>query len=187
MFKKLKILLKKIHSTSEKSDDVEIKSENGSYMKIFNSKGDTLSIKNCNVVSTDVIQKDQILTNDEIVAKFGVRNMGGIRYTKENDVIVLLSTISDDYDDSIDTDSGIIIYTGEGKSDQELKYGNEKITNSQNTLMIFFKEVYQEPGMRKRGALDNKYQFLGSVKYQKHYWKTEKERKVVKFVLEIQS
>jgi 5-methylcytosine-specific restriction protein A len=155
--------------------------------RIFDFDGDTLNIKNCKILSTNTIQKDQIMTNDDLISTFKVGNMGGIRYTKENDVIVLLSTHSDDYDDSIDTDSGLIIYTGEGKDDQELKNGNEKILNSQNTPMVFFKEVYQEQGVRKRGALDNKYKFVGVVKYQKHYWKTEKDRKVVKFVLEIQS
>ena len=150
---------------------------------IFKKYTDTPLFKKC----TDIIKKDQILTNDEIISTFKVGNMGGIRYTKENDVIVLLSTYSNDYDDSIDTDSGLIIYTGEGKGDQELKNGNEKILNSQNTPMVFFKEAYQEKGARPRGALDNKYKFIGVVKYQKHYWKEEKGRQVVKFVLEIQS
>ena len=155
--------------------------------RIFDFNGDTLNIKHYKILSTNTIQKDQILTNDEVVSTFKVGNMGGIRYTRENDVIVLLSTYSNDYDDSIDTDSGLIIYTGEGKGNQEMKNGNEKILNSQNTPMIFFKEVYQEPGSRPRGALDNKYKFVGIVKYQKHYWKEEKGRQVVKFVLEIQS
>ena len=176
-----------IHSTSEQSDITEIESQNDKYVKIFDSEGDSLSIKNCKIERTDVIQKDQILTNNDIITKFSVRNMGGIRYTKNNDVIVLLSTYSDDYDDSIDLDSGLIIYTGEGKGEQELKKGNEKILNSKNTPMVFFKQVYQEPGTRKRGTLDNKYQFIGTVKYKKHYWETEKDRRVVKFVLEIQS
>jgi len=155
--------------------------------RIFDFGGDVLNIKNYKILSTSTIQKDQILTNDDIISTFKVGNMGGIRYTKENDVIVLLSTYSNDYEDSIDTDSGLIIYTGEGKDDQELKNGNEKILNSQNTPMVFFKEVYQEKGARPRGALDNKYKFIGVVKYQKHYWKEEKGRQVVKFVLEIQS
>jgi len=171
----------------KQTDTKEVESQNSKYVKIFDSNGDAIIIKHCTIESTDVIQKGQNLTNDEIVAKFGVGNMGGIRYTKNNDVIVLLSTYSDDYDDSIDIDSGLIIYTGEGKGNQELKNGNEKILNSKNTPMVFFKEVYQEPGVRKRGALDNKYNFVGTVKYQNHYWKTEKERRVVKFVLEVQS
>ena len=176
-----------INGVTITADNVEIESQNITYTKIFDSQGDALSVKNCKVESTDIIQKDQILTNDDVISTFKVGNMGGIRYTRENDVIVLLSTHSDDYDDSIDTDSGLIIYTGEGKDNQEMKNGNEKILNSQNTPMVFFKEVYQEPGSRPRGALDNKYKFVGIVKYQKHFWKEEKGRQVVKFVLEIQS
>ncbi len=155
--------------------------------KIFKFDDGEVNIQNCKVLSTDTIKKDQILTNDEIISTFKVGNMGGIRYTKYNNVIVLLSTHSDDYDDSIDLTSGFIIYTGEGKGDQELKNGNEKILNSQNTPMVFFKEVYQEPGVRTRGALDNKYKFIGVVKYHKYNWATEKGRKVIKFVLEIVS
>jgi hypothetical protein len=133
------------------------------------------------------ISTGQILSNDDLMDSFGVGNMGGIRYSRKNNLVILLSTHSDDYDDTIDSDSGLIIYTGEGKYDQELKNGNEKILNSQNTPMVYFKEVYQEPGVRKRGALDNIYEFVGVVKYQKHYWKTEKNRKVIKFILEIVS
>jgi predicted RNA-binding protein len=155
--------------------------------KIFNFDNGELNIQNCKVLSTDIIKKDQILTNDEIISTFKVGNMGGIRYTKRNDVIVLLSTHSDDYDDSIDHTSGFIIYTGEGKGNQELKNGNEKILNSQNTPMVYFKEVYQEPGVRTRGSLDNKYKFIGVVKFHKYSWTTEKNRKVIKFVLEIVS
>ncbi len=155
--------------------------------KIFKFDDGEVNIQNCKVLSTDTIKKDQILTNDEIMKFFKVGNMGGIRYTKYNNVIVLLSTHSDDYDDSIDLNSGFIIYTGEGKGDQEIKNGNEKIRNSQNTPMVYFKEVYQEPGVRTRGDLDNKYKFIGVVKYHKYNWATEKGRKVIKFVLEIVS
>ena len=73
------------------------------------------------------------------------------------------------------------------KENQEFKNGNEKIRNSQDTPMVYFKEVYQEPGSRPRGALDNKYKFIGVVKYHKYNWATEKDRKVIKFVLEIVS
>jgi hypothetical protein len=153
--------------------------------KIFNFDDGEVNIQNCKVLSTDTIKKDQILTNDKIMSIFKVGNMGGIRYTKNNNVIVLLSTYSNDYEDSMDLSSGFITYTGEGKGNQEIKNGNEKILTSQNTPMVFFKEVYQEPGVRTRGALDNKYKFIGVVKYHKYNWTTEKGRKVIKFVLEI--
>ena len=176
-------------SSNVESEIIETKitSSDVADTKIFKFDDGEVNIQNCKVLSTDTIKKDQILTNDEIMKFFKVGNMGGIRYTKYNDIIVLLSTHSDDYDDSIDSESGLIIYTGEGKYDQEFKNGNEKILNSSKIPMVFFKEVYQEPGVRKRGALDNIYEFVGVVKYQKHYWKTEKNRKVIKFVLEIMS
>ena len=172
---------------SDQVKNIPILSSDVTDVQIFNFDGYVLNIKNCKILSTNTIQKDQILTNDDLVSTFNVENIGGIRYTKKNDVIVLLSLYSNDHGDSIDIDSGLIIYTGEGKKDQKLKNGNEKILNSQNNLMVFFKEVYQEPGTRLRGALDNKYKFIGIVKYQKHYWKEEKNRQVLKFVLEIQS
>ena len=176
-------------SSNVESEIIETKitSSDVADTKIFKFDDGEVNIQNCKVLSTDTIKKDQILTNDEIMKFFKVGNMGGIRYTKYNDIIVLLSTLSNDYDDSIDSESGLIIYTGEGKYDQELKNGNEKILNSSKIPMVFFKEVYQEPGVRKRGDLDNIYEFVGVVKYQKHYWKTEKNRKVIKFVLEIMS
>lgn len=146
-----------------------------------------ISVNKFKKINTEFIRKYDVLTNDEIMESFHVGNMGGIRYTRKSNTLVLLSTYSDDYDDSIDSETGLVIYTGEGKGDQELTNGNEKILNSKNNSMVLFKEVYQEPGVRKRGALDNKYEFIGIVNYKKHYWKSEKNRKVVKFVLEVVS
>ena len=59
-----------------------------------------------------------------------------------------------------------------------------------NKVWTIFKEQFQEPGTKKRGALDNLYEFVGMVNYVKHYWKDELDaekniRKVVKFVLEV--
>ena len=36
-------------------------------------------ILNCNVMYTEIIKKGQPLSNDELIEKFGVGNMGGIR------------------------------------------------------------------------------------------------------------
>lgn len=142
-------------------------------------------------IKSEEIPKGKILSNDDLIYKFGVGNMGGIRYSKKNNIIVLCSTLSDDYADVLDPNSGLIIYSGEGRfGDQELIKGNKKILDSESK-MLYFKEKFQEPGSKKRGALDNLYEFMGIVKYVKHYWKDEKdkegnERKVVKFVLEVE-
>jgi hypothetical protein len=141
---------------------------------------------------SEEIHKGQVLSNDDLTEKFGVGNMGGIRYSKKNNLLVLCSSLSHDYDDSFDSHSGLIVYSGEGRiGDQEISKGNAKILDSKNN-MLFFKEKYQESGARKRGALDNLYEFVGKVNCVKHYWKEEQDveknqRKVVKFVLEVES
>ena len=143
-------------------------------------------------IKSTVIKKGQILSNDELMHNFGVGNMGGIRHSKKNNLLILCSTESNDYHDVIDDASGLITFTGEGREgDQEVAKGNSKIVNSIDTLMLFFKEKPQEPGSKKRGALDNLYEFVGKVKYLKYYWKDESDkdgkiRKALKFVLEIE-
>ena len=118
--------------------------------------------------------------------------MGGIRYSSKNNLIVLCATMSSPYIDQIDPGSGIIIYTGEGLiGDQELSAENHRIANSNGTSLFYFVEVTQEPGMKKRGALDNIYKFVGKVKYLKHFTKVENDttgnpRNVIKFILEIE-
>lgn len=142
-------------------------------------------------IKSEEMPKGKILSNDDLIDKFGVGNMGGIRYSKKNNILVLCSTLSDDFSDSLDPNSGLIIYSGEGRiGDQELIKGNKKILDSESK-MLYFKEKLQEQGSKKRGALDNLYEFMGVVRYVKHYWKDEKdkegnERKVVKFVLEVE-
>lgn len=164
---------------------------NSKYMKIFDSHNDSISIKYCKVESTEIIQKGQNLTNDEIIKKFGVGNMGGIRYSSKNNIIVLCDTQSGHYDDKFDKDFQIIYYTGEGqKGNQTLTAGNQRIINSETTPMFYFIEVPQKPGQKRRGALDNIYKFVGRVKYTKHAFKTESDidgvsRQVIKFLLEI--
>jgi len=159
----------------------------------FEPQENGLAIKHYELKNIDIIQKDQDITNDELVAKFGVGNMGGIRHSKKNNVLILCSTFSNQYDDDVDEDAHLIKFTGEGQSgDQTLSKGNHKIANSENIPMLFFKEKHQEQGVRKRGPLDNIYSFVGKVRYVKHYWKEEQDvngnkRQVLKFVLEIQS
>lgn len=160
-------------------------------LKIFEYDNNLINIKHCNVISTEIIQKDQQLTNDDLMRIFGVGNMGGIRYSSKNNVIILCDTKSGHYDDIVDKDFQIIYYTGEGqKGDQTLTGGNQRIVNSKITPMFYFIEVPQELGQKKRGALDNIYKFVGRVKYTKHVFKTENDingtpRQVIKFLLEV--
>lgn len=161
-------------------------------MKIFDFYDGSISIKHCNVVSTEIIQKDQQLTNDDIMRIFGVGNMGGIRYSSKNNVIVLCDTQSGHYDDTFDEEFQIIYYTGEGrKGNQTLTGNNQRMITSETTPMFYFIEVPQDSGQRKRGALDNIYRFVGRVKYSKYAFKTENDidgipRQVIKFLLEVQ-
>ena len=142
-------------------------------------------------IKSEEIHKGQVLSNNDLMKKFGVGNMGGIRHSKKNNLLVLCSSLSNDYDDSFDPDLGLIVYSGEGKTgDQEISKGNAKILDSKNK-MLFFKEKFQESGVRKRGALDNLYEFIGIVNYVKYYWIDEQDkegnqRKVMKFVLEVE-
>ncbi len=172
------------------------------YQKVVKSENETITIienfpsgirlKEFTEIKSEDIHKGQILSNDDLINKFGVGNMGGIRHSKKNNLLVLCSTLSKDYTDSLDAKSGLYVYSGEGQTDdQELTKGNKKILDSEYQ-MFFLQEKYQEPGARKRGALDNLYEFVGSVNYVKHFWvdETDKEgnlRKVVKFVLEVES
>ncbi len=174
----------------EKTVETEVKLEQ---FLTFDSQKDGLTIKHYELKNIEVIQKNQSLTNDELMEKFGVGNMGGIRYSRKNNILILCSTFSNHYDDEIDEAASLIKYTGEGQiGEQTLTGGNYKIANSENIPILFFKERFQEQGARKRGALDNIYYFVGKVRYVKHYWKEESDingrsRQVIKFLLEIQS
>lgn len=169
----------------------QVESQDFKPMKIFESNNGSISITHCKVINTESIQKDQQLTNDDLMRIFGVGNMGGIRYSSKNNVIILCDTKSGHYDDKVDKDFQMIYYTGEGqKGDQTLTGGNQRIVNSENTPIFYFIEVPQEPGQKRRGALDNIYKFVGQVKYAKHVFKTENDingspRQVIKFLLEV--
>jgi len=160
--------------------------------KIFEINSDGITICEMKVLGQEVVKIGQILTNDELIQKFGVGNMGGIRYSSKNNLIVLCDTQSSHYSDKIDSETGIILYTGEGQTgDQDLTGGNSRIVNSSNLALFYFVEVSQEPGMRKRGALDNIYKFVGKVKYLKHSLKVENDTLgnpgiVIKFLLEVE-
>ena len=161
--------------------------------KIFvDNTPDGLMIKEFKEIKSEILRKGQIVSNDQLMEKFGVGNMGGIRYSRRNNILVLCSTLSDDYEDTFDETSGLIKYSGEGQiGEQNLTGGNYKIANAKNIPMLYFKEKPQEPGARKRGALDNIYIFVGKVKYLKHYFTNEpdklgNQRQLIKFILEVE-
>ena len=161
-------------------------------MVVFHSQEGGINIKHFEMQSTEFIGKGQNLTNDELVAKFRVGNMGGIRYSAKHNIIVLCDTESGYYNNEIDKEFQIIYYSGEGKTgDQTLTSGNQRIVDSKNIPMFYFLEVPQEPGQNKRGALGKIYRFVGKVRYLKHTTKTENDingnpRQVIKFLLEVE-
>lgn len=64
-------------------------------------------------------------TNKELSAAFNVSNMGGMRYSKKNNALVLISDHTKGYDDHSEHD--ILYYTGMGKyGDQSLNFGQNK-------------------------------------------------------------
>jgi len=122
--------------------------------------------------------------------KYRVGNMGGIRYSSKNNLIVLCDTKSGDFTDKIDHEFGLIAYTGEGRiGDQKMTGGNRRIYESggQKTRIFYFVESESSGG--KRGALDKNYRYFGQVKYVRHIIKTENDihgnpRKTIKFLLQ---
>ena len=186
-------IIDELKNHPEPIDDSQIPSvSKNEIITTIENSSDGITIKEFTEIKSEEIHKNQILSNDDLMKNFGVGNMGGIRYSKKNNLLVLCSSLSNDYADSLDPKSGLYVYSGEGQTgDQELTKGNKKILDSE-CKMLFFKEKYQRPGVRKRGALDNLYEFVGPVNYVKHFWVDEKDkeghiRKAVKFVLEMES
>lgn len=185
---------KRLEQTLEASNQLESNEEKttSANRKIFENDLEGITISEMKIINQETMKVGQILTNDELCQKFGVGNMGGIRYSSKNNLIVLCDTLSSPYNDQINQVAGIILYTGEGLvGNQEFTGGNYRIANSNHIPIFYFLEVPQESGMKKRGALDNIYKIIGKVKYLKHSIKVENDtlgnpRNVIKFVLEIE-
>jgi hypothetical protein len=158
--------------------------------KIFETRPGGIIIKDVQQLKEEVIGRGHRFTNDKLSEKFGVGNMGGIRYSKKNNLIILCETESGHYRDERITDFGLFFYTGEGiTGDQEIKGGNYRLIHSENMPIFYFVEEPQEPGKKKRGALDNIYRFVAKVRYLRHITKIENDingqpRSVIKFLLE---
>lgn len=86
-----------------------------------------------------------ILTNDDIVVRFGVGNMGGMRRNRQRKHLVLVSDPTKSlYDDRWEGD--VLHYTGMGKlGDQELDTQNRTLTHSSETgETVHLFEAHQE-------------------------------------------
>ncbi len=161
--------------------------------KIFETRPGGIIIKDVQELKEEVIGKGYRFSNDKLSEIFGVGNMGGIRYSKKNNLIVLCETESGQYRDGRSIDFGLFFYTGEGVTgDQEISGGNYRLIHSEKIPIFYFVEEHQEPGKKKRGALDNIYRFVAKVRYQKHIIKTENDitgqpRLLIKFLLEAEN
>jgi len=96
--------------------------------------------------------------------------------------VILIDSNLSNYKDSVDEESGTIIYTGTGEEDQGFDTGVGKFNarvRDQNSILLYF----QKPEK-------NKIIFKYPVKYDSHSYSTEKnlagkDRRVIKFKLKI--
>lgn len=125
---------------------------------------------------------EESFTDDEIQKRFLVQNRGGIRFTHKHSFVILIDSNFSNYQDSVDEESGTIIYNGTGEEDQGFDVGvgkfNAKVRD-QNSVLLYFQKSEK-----------NKVIFKYTVKYDSHSYSTEKnlegkERRVIKFKLKI--
>jgi len=132
----------------------------------------------------EVPNQNEEFTEKELYERFGTQIMGGIRYTKKHNRVILIDSIFSNYKDNVDVEKGIITYIGTGEEDQNFESGigkfNDRVRNPDSVLLYF-----QKPEL-------NKIIFKHVVKYQDHHFDTEENkngvpRKVIKFKLKIVS
>ncbi len=136
-------------------------------------------------------RQGEIFTEAELYSEFKVRNMGGIRPSNQNKVIILIDSIIDykgnassnpnGYRDTQDDDVGFLTYVGEGQDDQSLTRNNKNILLSKENgyTMLYFKKIDR-----------NKLIFRFPVSYDSHSSATQENRngyprKVILFKLRI--
>jgi len=126
--------------------------------------------------------KNEVFTEKELYQKFKTQTMGGIRFTKKHDMVILIDSVFSNYKDRMDEKKGIVTYTGTGEDDQDFESRsgkfNDRVRNPDSVLLYFQKP---EP---------NKIIFRHVVKYQDYSFDTEENRKgvprkVIKFRLKI--
>lgn len=98
----------------------------------------------------------EIYTNDNLQKTFAVGNSGGMRYSKKNDVLLIIADHTKGYEDVWDGND-VILYTGMGlKGDQSLDYKqNKRLLNSNKLdVKVLLFEVFNH----------NQYLYQGEVK-----------------------
>ena len=127
------------------------------------------------------IEVGEVLTNQQLMEKFGVANSGGMRRSLNNNVLLLIhNTLDSVYLDRWKDD--VLLYTGMGlQGDQSIdKAQNKTLANSQtNSVSILLFEVYNP----------KEYTYIGNVHLSADpYYETQSDeagklRKVVIFPL----
>ena len=126
--------------------------------------------------------EDECFNNNEIQRRFLVRNQGGIRFTHKHNFVILIDSDFSNYEDAVNEKSGEITYNGTGEEDQGFDAGVGKLNakvRDKNSILLYF----QKPEK-------NKIIFKYLVKYESHFYTTEKnrvgkKRRVIKFKLKI--
>lgn len=66
-------------------------------------------------------KKDSRFTEKELYEKFRVQTMGGIRYTRKHNYVILIDSALSNYDDHVDEESKTVTYMALGKETNHLK------------------------------------------------------------------
>jgi len=133
-------------------------------------------------VKPEVPNQNEEFTEKELYKRFGTQTMGGIRYTKKHNRVILIDSVFSNYKDRVDEKKGVVIYTGTGEEDQDFESRSGKFNSKirdPNSVLSYFQKP--EP---------NKVIFKHLVKYLEHNIDEEKNRKgvtrkVIKFKLKI--
>ncbi len=98
-------------------------------------------------------RKNEIITHDELCKKAGCGCMGGIRYSKRNNVLLLFIKKSSKYDNS--WNKGILRYMGSGKGNQSAySMGNARLTKSmEENTAVFLIEWVDETSCKYLGRV----------------------------------
>ena len=93
--------------------------------------------------SVTIPKKGTVFTERELQAQFNVANMGGIRSSTKNRVIILINSYFSDYmggyDDKTNFESNTITYVGHGQNDQVMSRSNKSLRYSkQNGYTVLY-------------------------------------------------